>query len=89
MIVQDLDREGGIETIIALASLEDMECQEYAAFALAHLASNKDLQVQAASPTLHMYTGRGAGIKEETTRGGVHNICRIPLHPNLDKSQSR
>lgn len=59
--MQDLDREGGIETIIALASLEDMECQEYAAFALAHLASNKDLQVQpVSSPSLHMYTGKGA-----------------------------
>merc|ERR1719240_2272917 len=29
-----------------MASLEDIECQEYAAFALAHLASNRDLQVR-------------------------------------------
>ena len=33
-------REGGIEVIIELASLEDIECQEYAAFSLAHLESH-------------------------------------------------
>lgn len=43
---QDLDREGGVEAIIQLASMEDIECQEYAAFSLAHLASNKELQVR-------------------------------------------
>merc|ERR1711924_571157 len=41
----DLVREGGLETLIELASLEDIECQEYAAFSLAHLASNRDYQV--------------------------------------------
>merc|ERR1712054_614962 len=42
----DLVREGGIECIVTLASLEDIECQEYAAFSLAHLASNRDYQVR-------------------------------------------
>jgi len=41
----DLVREGGLDTLIALAALEDIECQEYAAFSLAHLASNRDYQV--------------------------------------------
>lgn len=41
----DVAREGGIETIVALASMEDIECQEYAAFSLAHLASNRDYQI--------------------------------------------
>jgi hypothetical protein len=40
-----MDREGGIEAVIKLATLEDIECQEYAAFSLAHLASNRDFQV--------------------------------------------
>lgn len=35
----------GLECVVALASLEDVECQEMAAFALAHLASDRDLQV--------------------------------------------
>jgi hypothetical protein len=42
----DLDREGAIETIIDLSILEDVECQEYSAFSLAHLSSNRDFQVQ-------------------------------------------
>ena len=33
------------QAVVELATLEDMECQEYAAFALAHLASNRELQV--------------------------------------------
>ena len=41
----DLAREGALEATISLASLEDIECQEYAAFSLAHLASNRDFQV--------------------------------------------
>jgi hypothetical protein len=42
----DLEREGALPVIITLATLEDIETQEYAAFALAHLASNRDLQVK-------------------------------------------
>ncbi len=42
----DLDREGALQAIISLALLEDIECQEYAAFSLAHLSSNRDLQVK-------------------------------------------
>jgi hypothetical protein len=42
----DIEREGALNVIIALASLEDIESQEYAAFSLAHLASNRDLQVK-------------------------------------------
>lgn len=42
----DLDKENALQSVIALAQLEDIECQEYAAFSLAHLASNKDYQVR-------------------------------------------
>ncbi|KAF1331179.1 Vacuolar protein, partial [Globisporangium splendens] len=41
----DFVREGGMDAAIALACVEDMECQEYATFALAHLASNREYQV--------------------------------------------
>jgi hypothetical protein len=41
-----MDREGALPVIISLALLEDIETQEYAAFALAHLSSNRDLQVK-------------------------------------------
>ncbi|CAM9506308.1 unnamed protein product, partial [Heterosigma akashiwo] len=37
---------GGLEAVVQLAALEDVECQEYAALALAHLASNRDHQVR-------------------------------------------
>lgn len=40
-----LYQQGAFQVIISLASLEDIECQEYSAFCLAHLASNKDFQV--------------------------------------------
>ncbi|CAM9457437.1 unnamed protein product, partial [Heterosigma akashiwo] len=43
---EDLAKEGGLEAVVQLAALEDVECQEYAAFALAHLASNRDHQVR-------------------------------------------
>ena len=42
----DLEREGALAAVISLALLEDVESQEYAAFCLAHLASNRDLQVK-------------------------------------------
>ena len=42
----DLEREGALPAIINLATMEDIECQEYAAFCLAHLSSNKDYQVK-------------------------------------------
>merc|ERR1712070_660390 len=42
----ELSKEGALEMVVSMASLEDIECQEYAAFALAHLASNRDLQVR-------------------------------------------
>lgn len=42
----DLERENAYETIINLSLMEDIECQEYAAFSLAHLASNRDNQVK-------------------------------------------
>lgn len=41
-----MEREGALQTIIYLAMMEDIETQEYAAFSLAHLASNRDLQVK-------------------------------------------
>lgn len=42
----DSIRDGGaLETIIALASLVDNECQDYGAFTLAFLANNKSFQV--------------------------------------------
>ena len=41
----DFVREGGMDAIIKLAKLEDQECQEYATFSLAHLASNRLYQV--------------------------------------------
>lgn len=40
-----LYHQDAFEVIISLATLEDIECQEYAAFCLAHLASNKEYQV--------------------------------------------
>ena len=42
----DLVREGGLITLVFQASLEDGECQEYAAFSLAHLSSNRDYQTR-------------------------------------------
>ena len=42
----DLERESAYDTIISLSLMEDIECQEYAAFSLAHLASNRDNQVK-------------------------------------------
>jgi hypothetical protein len=42
----DFVREGGMDAVIALACIEDMEAQEYATFALAHLASNREYQVR-------------------------------------------
>ena len=36
---------GGLESIVALASLVDEECQDYGAFTLAFLANNKSFQV--------------------------------------------
>ena len=42
----ELARDRALEAIISLASQEDIECQEYAAFSLAHLASNRDYQVE-------------------------------------------
>merc|ERR1711991_178771 len=42
----DMDKENAFQSIITLAEMEDIECQEYAAFSLAHLASNKDFQVR-------------------------------------------
>ena len=42
----DLAKEKALEAIIELSALEDIECQEYAAFSLAHLASNTDFQVE-------------------------------------------
>lgn len=41
-----MDNEGALAAIISLAILEDIECQEYSAFSLAHLATNRDLQVK-------------------------------------------
>ena len=41
----DLAREGALESLVALAKQEDGECQEYAAFSLAHIAANRDYQV--------------------------------------------
>ena len=41
-----MERDNAYETIINLSIMEDVECQEYAAFALAHLASNRDNQVK-------------------------------------------
>ena len=40
-----LAKDGALAKIIQIASLEDVECQEVSAFALAHLASDRDLQV--------------------------------------------
>lgn len=40
-----LFQQKAVELIISLASLEDIECQEYAAFCLAHLSSNCEYQV--------------------------------------------
>ena len=42
----DLVREGGLITLVFQAGLEDGECQEYAAFSLAHLSSNRDYQTR-------------------------------------------
>jgi hypothetical protein len=42
----DLVREGGLISLVFQASLEDGECQEYAAFSLAHLSSNRDYQTR-------------------------------------------
>lgn len=42
----DLAEQGALDAAIMLASLEDIECQEYASFSLAHLSSNKELQVR-------------------------------------------
>ncbi len=41
-----MERENAYETIINLSVMEDVECQEYAAFSLAHLASNRDNEVK-------------------------------------------
>ena len=41
-----MERENAYQTIIDLSLMEDVECQEYAAFSLAHLASNRDNQVK-------------------------------------------
>merc|ERR1711959_68697 len=41
----DLARAGCLEAVISLSVMEDIECQEYAAFSLAHLSSNRDYQV--------------------------------------------
>jgi Armadillo/beta-catenin-like repeat len=41
----DVQLHGGLQAVVQLARLEDEECQEYAAFSLAHLASNHMLQV--------------------------------------------
>jgi hypothetical protein len=43
---RELEKEFAFQAIIELAVCEDIECQEYAAFSLAHLASNKDNQVK-------------------------------------------
>ena len=40
-----LQHVGGLESIVALASLVDEECQDYGAFTLAFLANNKSFQV--------------------------------------------
>ena len=56
-------REGGIDVIIQLASLEDIECQEYAAFSLAHLASNRDYQT---------YITKAGGLKPLVAMMSVH-----------------
>lgn len=45
----DLVRDGALDILIKYAALEDTECQEYAAFSLAHLSSNRDLQVTIAA----------------------------------------
>ena len=42
----ELSKEGALDMVVSMASLEDIECQEYSAFALAHLASNRELQVR-------------------------------------------
>lgn len=42
----NLTAELALEAIVYLAEMEDVECQEYAAFSLAHLASNRDYQVK-------------------------------------------
>jgi len=41
----DLQHVGGLESVVALASLVDEECQDYGAFTLAFLANNKSFQV--------------------------------------------
>ena len=41
----EMEKTGGLQCVIDLASLVDNECQEYGAFALAFLASNHDYQV--------------------------------------------
>ena len=56
-------REGGIEVIIEMASLEDIECQEYAAFSLAHMASNRDYQT---------YITKAGGLKPLVAMMSVH-----------------
>lgn len=45
----ELQRDRAFQSIITLAAQEDIECQEYAAFSLAHLASNRDYQVELVS----------------------------------------
>ena len=41
----ELVHEGGLKTLVYHAGLEDDEVQEYAAFSLAHVASNREYQV--------------------------------------------
>lgn len=41
-----METEGALPYIVSMAAMEDLETQEYTAFSLAHLASNRDLQVK-------------------------------------------
>ena len=43
---ENLKYDGAFEIIISMALQEDIELQEYSAFSLAHLASNKDYQIE-------------------------------------------
>lgn len=41
----ELEKEGGLEAIIAVAEESDNECQDYSAFSIAVLASNQEFQI--------------------------------------------
>merc|ERR1740139_1781791 len=63
---------GGLEFIISLASLVDLECQEYAAFALAFLASNRQYQITLAKMgAVRPLVSMMAGNKESKHYSGL------------------